>query len=91
MVTDMVAEMRAYYDRLAEVEELDRRIARLQDRLKSGDPDLTTDEPQAIIGKAVATRAELLAARPEAKRMDTIFRALPAVAAQYRTQTDKGL
>ena len=28
---------------------------------------------------------------PEAKRMDTIFRALPAAAAQYRTRIDKGL
>jgi hypothetical protein len=102
MIADMVAEMRAYYNekvveqrnqqerRPAEVEAIDRRIARLKDRLKSDDPDLSSEELQAIIGKAEAARAELLAARPEAKRMDTIFRALPAAAAQYRTQIDKG-
>jgi hypothetical protein len=75
IITDMVAEVCAYYDRKmaerrtqqerrpAEVEAIGRRIARLQDRLKSGDPHLTVEELQAIMGKAEATRVERLAAR----------------------------
>jgi hypothetical protein len=103
MIAEMVTDMRTYYDaklaeqrsqqerRPAEVEEVDRRIARLKDRLRNGDPDLSAEELQAVIAKAEAKRNELLSAQPEAKRMDTILRALPAAAAQYRTQIDKGL
>src|SRR5581483_3214673 len=103
MVAQMAREMRAYYNmrreemrsqrerRPAEVEELDRRIARLRERLKNGDPDLTADELQVIIGKAEVKRSELMAAQPEAKRMDKIFHALPSAAKQYRDQIRKGL
>jgi chromosome segregation ATPase len=103
VIAEMVKEMRGYYaERMAElramratvpaeVEDLDRRIARLRDRLKAGDPDLAADELAAIIQKAEAKRAELLAAQPEAKRMDKVLHALPAAAEQYRQQITKGL
>lgn len=103
MIDEIVKEMRAYYEeRIAEirakrtkvpveVEELNRRIARLQERLKTGDPDLTAEELLAIIDKADTKRKELLSAEPEVKRMDKVFQALPAAANQYRAQIDKGL
>jgi site-specific DNA recombinase len=102
-IAEMVKEMRAYYEERmaemrakrtkvpAEVEELNKRIGRLQSRLGAGDPDLTADELVAIIHKAEAERAELLSAQPEAKRMDKVLHALPAAAAQYRQQIIEGL
>jgi site-specific DNA recombinase len=103
MVEEMVKEMRAYYqERLAEIraqrtkmpaecEELNRRIARLQQRLKAGDPDFTAEELLAIIQKAEDKRAELLAAVPEVKVMDKVLATLPACATQYRQQIQKGM
>jgi site-specific DNA recombinase len=103
MVQEMVTEFRAYYtDRMeaarakqtkvpAEVAEIDQRIARLRRRIKAGDPDLGTDELQAIIQKAEAKRAELMSAVPEVKRMDKVLAALPAAADQYRKQIKLGL
>jgi DNA invertase Pin-like site-specific DNA recombinase len=103
MIEEMVKEMRAYYDERmaevrakrtkvpAEVEELNRRIARLQERLKTGDPDLTAEELLAIIDKADTKRKELLSSEPETKRMDKVLAALPAAANQYRGQIEKGL
>jgi hypothetical protein len=91
-----VTEMRTYYaDHMAEmnvkrtkvpaeVGAIDERIARLHQRIKAGDPDLGTDELQAIIQKAEAKKAEPLAAAPETKRMDKVLDALPAAADQYR-------
>ena len=51
----------------AEVEEISQRIARLHDRMKAGDEDLSADDLQAIIQKAEAKRAELMSAVPEVK------------------------
>jgi DNA invertase Pin-like site-specific DNA recombinase len=103
MVDEMTKEMRAYYEKRmaankakhakvpAEVQELDKRIARLQVRLKKGDPDLSSDDLGAALQKAEAKRAALLSAEPEAKRMDKVLQALPAAAAEYRRQIAKGL
>lgn len=103
LIAEMVKEMRGYYEQRmadarakrtkapAEVEELNKRITRLQDRLKAGDPDLTANELVAIIQKAEAKRADLLSAQPEVKRMDKVLHALPAAAKQYRDQVTKGL
>jgi len=41
----------------------DARIARLRERLKAGDPDLTHDELQVGIDRAEAKRRELMGAR----------------------------
>ena len=75
----------------AEVEEISQRIARLHDRMKAGDEDLSADDLQAIIQKAEAKRAELMSAVPEVKRMDKVLAALPAAADQYRKQITLGL
>jgi hypothetical protein len=103
IIAEMVKEMRTYYEQRmadarakrtqvpAEVEELNKRIARLQGRLKAGDPDLTAEELVATIQKAEAKRADLLSAQPEVKRVDKVLHALPAAAAQYRQQIEKGL
>lgn len=103
MVEEMVKEMRAYYnERMAEIRaqrtkvpaelaELDERITRLKERLKTGDPDLTAEELLGIIQKAEGKRTEILTAQPELKRMDKILAALPAAAGQYRSQIEKGL
>lgn len=103
MIEAMIREMRSYYEeRVAEIrsqrtmvpaqlEELNRRILRLQERLKSGDPDLTADELLGIIQKAESKRADLLAAEPGAERIDKVLGGVPAAAARYRAQIDKGL
>lgn len=103
-VDEIVQEMRAYYDKRmaelrtkrdvvpAEVEELNKRIARLQDRLKNGDPDLAADELVGIIERAEAKRAKLMAVATSGdKSMAKVLHALPAAAAQYRQQITKGL
>jgi len=102
-IEEMVKEIRAYYDERmaelrakrtklpAEVEELNKRITRLQERLKVGDPDFTAEELLSIIQKAETMRTELLASEPEAKRMGKVLNALPAAAGQYHDQIRKGL
>jgi site-specific DNA recombinase len=103
MVDDMVNEMRTYFaaklaerqaskaKRPAEVLELDSRIARLRERLKAGDADLAPDELVAVIEKAEAKRAALLANEPETEQVDKLLNALPAAVKQYRDQIAKGL
>lgn len=103
-VDEIVKEMRACYEQCmaelrtkrdlmpAEVAELDKHIARLQERLKNGDPDLAADALVTIIERAEAKRAELMAAAtPGDKRMGKVLHALPSAAAQYRQQISKGL
>ncbi len=103
VVAEVVKEMRHYYaersalekesaaKRPGEVLELDSRIARLQDRLRAGDPDMTPDELLDVIAKAEAKRSLLLADAPETKQNAKLLAALPAAAAQYRDQLAKGL
>jgi site-specific DNA recombinase len=103
MVAEMVTEMRKYLaekldeskaantKRPAAVAELDERIARLQTRLKNGDPDLAQDELMGIIERAQAKREELLTAQPEAKRHAKVLHAVPQAAKQYRDQIGKWL
>ena len=71
--------------------ELDARIERLRDRLKNGDPDLTTDELQGAIDRAIEKRKELEAVLPEAKQSATVLAALPRAVALYRQQIELGL
>jgi site-specific DNA recombinase len=101
MVAEMVVEMREYLaekleearaanvKRPAAVAELDARLARLQARLKAGDPDLAQDDIAAVIEKVRAVRDEMLTAAPEAKNNVRLLNALPAAAAQYREQIGK--
>jgi hypothetical protein len=102
-MAELAADLTKYYAELkaaenadsakrpAEVAELDARITRLRDRLKKGDDDMTDDEILSVIERAEAKRAELLAARPEAKRTAKILLALPAAAAQVVKQIKLGL
>lgn len=71
--------------------ELDARIERLRERLKAGDPDLTNDELQIVLDRALQKRKELEAAQPEVKRTATVLAALPRAAAIYRQQIALGL
>jgi hypothetical protein len=103
MVAEMVTEMRKYYaariaelraaqvKRPAEAVELERRISRLQERLKTGDPDMAADELVSVIEKAQAKRAALLTEQPEAKRAEKVLHALPSAARLFRDQIAKGL
>ncbi|MBS0375330.1 MAG: recombinase family protein [Proteobacteria bacterium] len=78
-------------DRPAELVALDARLSRLRARLRDGDPDMAPDEIQAAIEKAEAKRADLLAARPEAKAASRVLSMLPKAAAAYRAMIAGGL
>jgi hypothetical protein len=89
LITEMATEIRRYYNELvaeaktekaklaAAVIELGGRIARLRERLKAGDDDMTADEIMAVIERAEAKREDLLSLQPEAKRNEKIIHALP--------------
>jgi site-specific DNA recombinase len=99
----MTKEMQAYYaervrtmqtrqaEAPRELQELTARIDRLRERLRKGDPDMTGDEIQAAIDRAVAKREELEAQRPEAKRSAKVLSILPRAAELYRKQIAQGL
>lgn len=70
---------------------MDARIARLRERLKAGDPDLTTDELQVGIDRAEAKRRELLDARRTDSEDTRGLAMLPKAAELYRDQIDQGL
>jgi len=74
-----------------ELAELDARIERLRERLKAGDPDLTADELQGAIDRALEKRKELEAALPEAKQSAAVLAALPRAVALYKQQIELGL
>lgn len=102
-ISRMVVEMEAYYseqlrlraakatDAPKELRELEARIARLRERLRAGDPDLTADELQGAIERAEAKRTELLQALPDAKVSYKLLAKLPQAAALYRSQIMEGL
>jgi site-specific DNA recombinase len=71
--------------------ELTARIARLRERLRKGDEDLTHDELEAAIAKAEGKLRELEQQQPEAKASARIFAAIPRAAALYRAQVSAGL
>lgn len=102
-VERMATEMRAAYaermrERAAraetlprEVEDLDARIARLRERLRTGDPDLTPDELQVAVERVEAKRRELIDARPAERENARVLAMLPRAAELYREQIDRGL
>lgn len=99
----MAKEMQAaYVERLKEIAqraesvpqeaaELDARIARLRERLKKGDPDLTPDELQPAIERAETKRRELDHARSTVGNSAQILSVLPKAAAYYGQQISLGL
>jgi hypothetical protein len=74
-----------------EAVELDARIARLRERLKNGDPHLTSDELQATIERAENKRRELEHARNGIGTSTQIFSVLPKAAEYYGQQISLGL
>lgn len=74
-----------------EAAELDARIARLRERLKNGDPDVTSDELQATIERAENKRRELEHARNGIGTSTQIFAVLPKAAEYYGQQISLGL
>jgi septal ring factor EnvC (AmiA/AmiB activator) len=74
-----------------EIQELDARITRLRERLKTGDPDLAADELQAGIERAENKRRELLDVRPAERENARVLALIPRAAELYREQIDLGL
>ncbi len=74
-----------------ELTDLDARIARLRDRLRDGDPDLTHDELQAAVDRAEGKRKQLVAAQPAGRQSARVLTMLPKAAALYRKQIEEGL
>ncbi len=74
-----------------EIESLDARIERLQERLMAGDPDLEPEELQLGIEAAQRKRRELADAQPAASQTAKIIAALPKAAEAYRRQIELGL
>ena len=76
----------------AEVAALDTRIARLRERLRSGDPDMEPDEIQVAIDRAETKRLQLKSTlQPSAKLSAKILAALPKAAELYRSKITRGL
>ncbi len=73
-----------------ELAELDARIARLKERLRTGDPDLTEDELQAAIDRAQTKRQELAVSQPVSGAA-RILTMLPRAAEIYRQHVIAGL
>jgi site-specific DNA recombinase len=73
-----------------ELREIDERIARLRKRLRDGDPDLTSDELQAALDRALGKRQALADIRPS-KASAKLLRMLPDTARRYREKIAAGL
>jgi hypothetical protein len=67
------------------------RIARLRERLRQGDPDMTPDEVQAAIDRAEAKRGEIAARQPGARASAKVLAMLPKAADEFRKQLRLGL
>lgn len=63
-----------------ELTDLDARIARLRERMRRGDPDMTADELQHTIELAEAKRSEIIERQPAAKHAANVERLLPQAA-----------
>ena len=74
-----------------ELQELASRIERLRERVKRGDPDMTTDELQAAIEKAEEKRRELQEQEAGAALSGRAPSILPRAAELYRRQVALGL
>jgi DNA invertase Pin-like site-specific DNA recombinase len=74
-----------------ELTDLTARIARLRERLRQGDPDLTADEIQAAIERAEAKKRALETKLPQSRAEQRVADFLPRAAALYKAQVAKGL
>jgi site-specific DNA recombinase len=102
-VAQMAKEMQQYYlERVQametraseaphELQELAARIERLRDRLRCGDPDMTADELQAAIDRAVEKHRELQGQQSAGDVPLKVLSILPRAAELYRRQVALGL
>lgn len=74
-----------------EIQALDTKIARLRERQRLGDPDMTADELQTIIDRVLAERRKLEDAQPAARQGAKLAAMLPNAAELYRKQIEDGL
>ncbi len=76
-----------------EMQKMDARLARLRDRQKLGDPDMTAAELQGVIDRIQAERARLIESQSGVSARDVAKLAalLPGAAEEYRKQIAIGL
>lgn len=74
-----------------ELQDLDARLDRLRERLRTGDPDMEPDEIRAAIARAEQKRQELADSQPSARASAQILTMLPRAAELYRRQIEDGL
>lgn len=75
------------------LQDLAARIARLRERMKNGDPDMTVDEPQAAIDRAEVKRRLLDEQQfgVSGPMMSKALAVMPRAAELYRRQVAQGL
>jgi site-specific DNA recombinase len=74
-----------------ELQALDARIARLHERQRVGDPDMTADELQAVIDRVLEQRRSIETDQPSTKEGAKLAAFLPNAADLYRKQINLGL
>lgn len=74
-----------------ELAEIDARLDRLRERLRSGDPDMEPDELQSAIDRAHTKRQHLAASLVPADRAAKVLAMLPRAAEPYCKQIVAGL
>lgn len=74
-----------------ELQQLEARLVRLRERLRTGDPDMEPDELRAAIDKAEAKRRELMELGRAEKDTGKVMSLLPKAAELYRKQILDGL
>jgi site-specific DNA recombinase len=74
-----------------ELQQLESRLVRLRDRLRTGDPDMEPDELRAAIERAEAKRRELIELNSEVRESAKVMSMLPKAAELYRQQITDGL
>lgn len=74
-----------------ELQQLEARLGRLRERLRTGDPDMEPDELRAAIEKVEAKRQELMDLNSEGRDSAKVMSMLPKAAELYRKQITDGL
>jgi hypothetical protein len=74
-----------------ELQELDARLERLRERLRTGDPDIEPDEIQAVIDRVEEKRQQITDRQPAAKASARILVMLTRAAEIYRREIADGL
>jgi hypothetical protein len=78
-------------ERPREIQELEDRVARLRERQRKGDPDMTSEEIQTVINRLLHDRERLEVAQPGEQLGENVVTVLPNAAELYRRQITQGL